>query len=56
VYIRPVPLPERSDLGVNGEQSVRDLWRQQDIGKYSGQFETKVGRHSVVLVKIAPAK
>jgi hypothetical protein len=44
-----------SDLGVSGEQTVRDLWRQQDIGKYTGQFQTKVGRHGVVLVKIIPA-
>ena len=45
-----------SDLGLSGEQTVRDLWRQQDLGKFTGQFETKVGRHGVVLVKISPAK
>ena len=44
------------DLGLSGEQTVRDLWRQKDLGKFTGQFETKVGRHGVVLVKIAPAK
>ena len=43
-----------SDLGLSGEQTVRDLWRQQDLGKFTGQFETKVGRHGVVLVRIKP--
>ncbi len=43
-----------SDLGITGEQTVRDLWRQQDVGKYTGKFEANVGRHGVVLVKIAP--
>jgi alpha-galactosidase len=43
------------DLGLTGEQTVRDLWRQKDLGKFTGQFSAKVGRHGVVLVKIAPA-
>ena len=45
-----------ADIGVSGKQQVRDLWRQQDVGSFDGQFETKVPRHGVVLVKIAPAK
>lgn len=45
-----------SELGLNGEQTVRDLWRQSDLGKFTGKFESKVGRHGVTLVKIAPAK
>jgi alpha-galactosidase len=45
-----------SDLGINGEQTVRDLWRQKDIGKYTEKFEANVGRHGVVLVKIASVK
>jgi alpha-galactosidase len=45
-----------ADLGLSGEQTVRDLWRQKDMGKYTGQFQAKVGRHGVVLVKIIPAK
>jgi len=45
-----------SDLGLKGEQTVRDLWHQKDIGKYTGQFQADVGRHGVVLVKIAPAE
>ena len=42
-----------SDLGVTGKQSVRDLWRQQDIGKFKDQFQTQVPRHGVVLVKVS---
>lgn len=45
-----------SDLGLSGEQVVRDLWRQRDLGKFTGQFESKVGRHGVVMVKIKPAR
>ncbi len=45
-----------ADLGLSGEQTVRDLWRQKDLGKFTGQFEAKVGRHGVVLVKISLAK
>jgi len=41
-----------ADLGIKGRQTVRDLWRQKDIGRFSGKFETKVPRHGVVLVKI----
>jgi len=45
-----------SDLGIHGEQTVRDLWRQKDMGQYTEKFEANVGRHGVVLVKIAPFK
>ncbi|HML75051.1 MAG TPA: NPCBM/NEW2 domain-containing protein [Anaerohalosphaeraceae bacterium] len=45
-----------SALGITGRQSVRDLWRQKDLGEFTGQFEAQVGRHGVVLVKIAPTK
>jgi alpha-galactosidase len=42
-----------ADLGLAGKHRVRDLWRQQDLGKVSGQFQTTVPRHGVVLIKIA---
>ncbi len=45
-----------TDLKVSGKQLVRDLWRQKDIGTSDGQFEVKVPRHGVVLVKLTPAK
>jgi alpha-galactosidase len=43
-------------LGLAGRQKVRDLWRQKDLGEFSDQFEAKIPRHGVVLVRIAPAK
>ena len=45
-----------ADLGLTGEQTVRDLWRQKDLGKFTGEFEAKVGRHGVVLLKFSLAK
>ena len=42
-----------SDLGLTGKHAVRDLWRQQDLGGFSDQFQTDVPRHGVVLVKVA---
>jgi alpha-galactosidase len=40
------------DLGVKGKRIVRDLWRQQDLGKYQGEFKALVPRHGVVLVRM----
>jgi alpha-galactosidase len=41
------------DLGLSGEQNVRDLWRQQDLGSYDSLFTSRVNRHGVVLLKIS---
>ena len=41
-------------LGLRGEQTVRDLWRQKDLIKTSDQFETEVTPHGVILVKFSP--
>jgi alpha-galactosidase len=43
-----------TDLGVRGKQTVRDLWRQEDLGQFEGQFSAAVPRHGVVLVRITP--
>jgi alpha-galactosidase len=43
-----------SDLGISGEQNVRDLWRQKDLGKFKDEFTMQVALHSAELVKIAP--
>jgi alpha-galactosidase len=45
-----------SDLGVSGQQVVRDLWRQKDLGEFEGQFSAKVGRHGVVLIRLRPVQ
>jgi len=45
-----------SDLGLTGEQTVRDLWRQADIGKFEREFHATVPRHGVVLVKMTSTR
>ncbi len=41
-----------SDLDVSGQQRVRDLWRQQDLGMFEDEFEAEVPRHGVVMVRL----
>lgn len=43
-----------SDLKIHGSQSVRDLWRQRDLGQFKDEFSMPVAPHSAELVKIAP--
>jgi alpha-galactosidase len=45
-----------SDLGISGKRTVRDLWRQKDLGEAEGQFEAQVNSHGVVLVRMRTAK
>ena len=40
------------DLKLSGNHLVRDLWRQKDLGKFSGKFELNVAPHGAELVKI----
>jgi alpha-galactosidase len=40
------------ELGLKGRQRVRDLWRQKDLGKFSGSFTATVPPHGVCLVRI----
>ena len=41
-----------SDLGITGNQKVRDLWRQKDIGILKDKFTVSVGRHGVVMLRL----
>ena len=43
-----------SDLGVSGKQTLRDVWRQRDLGVFKNKFKTNVPRHGVVLLKLQP--
>lgn len=45
-----------SDLKLTGRQTVRDLWRQKNLGHFDGNFHATVPSHGVVLLKISPAK
>ena len=38
--------------GLSGRRLVRDVWRQKDVGMYSGSFAARVPAHGVVLVRV----
>ena len=40
------------ELGISGQQSVRDLWRQKDLGAFADGFAIDVPRHGVAMVRI----
>jgi alpha-galactosidase len=44
------------DIGLApaGPALVRDLWKQADVGAFSGRFQARVGPHDVVMVKVTP--
>jgi alpha-galactosidase len=44
-----------SDLGITGKQTVRDLWRQKDLGTFEDQFSTTLGEFGVTLLSLRPA-
>lgn len=41
-------------VGIRGEQTVRDLWRQQDVAKSNEGFVTEIAPHGVRFIKIYP--
>jgi len=41
-----------ADLKIHGPCTVRDLWRQQNLGTLQHTFPTKIGRHGVTLIKL----
>jgi len=40
------------ELGIQGRQRVRDLWRQKEIGSFENAFQAMVGRHAVTLLRL----
>jgi alpha-galactosidase len=44
------------DLGLDGKQTVRDLWRQKDVGQFQDRFEMRVPRHGAALVRLTAVK
>ena len=40
------------DLKVSGKQTVRDLWRQKELGVFQQKFSSQVPAQGVVMVKI----
>lgn len=41
-----------SDLGIEGERAIRDLWRRKDMGLHADSFTAAVSRHGAVLIKV----
>ncbi|MGN6554071.1 MAG: putative Ig domain-containing protein [Verrucomicrobiota bacterium] len=42
-----------SDLKLVGPQTVRDLWRQKDLGRFKDQFELTIPPHGAEMIKIS---
>ena len=42
-----------STIGLSGKFSVRDVWRQKDLGIFEDRFEAEVPYHGVVLVRVS---
>ncbi len=41
-------------IGVQGPQNVRDVWRQKDVGVFDKDFSAVVPAHGTLLLKLAP--
>ncbi len=42
-----------ADLKITGPKTIRDVWRQTDIGKFDKIFEADVSKHGALLLRIA---
>ena len=51
-YEHKIVTVEWSQLGINDHHRVRDLWRQNDVGTFKNNFQTKVPPHGVVMVRV----
>jgi alpha-galactosidase len=41
-----------SDISQSGKLIVRDVWRQRNIGRFTGSFKSRVGAHDVIFVRL----
>lgn len=48
-----VPLGE---IGLKGNQSVRDLWQRKDVGVAKGDFTIELNKHAATMLKFKAAK
>jgi len=39
-------------LGLKGKYAIRDVWRQKDLGQFSGTFKTEIRHHGVVMIRV----
>ena len=45
-----------SEIGLGEDAQVRDLWQQEELGRFHGSFSVDVPEHGVVLVRIGGGK
>ena len=45
-----------SDIGIEGKQKVRDLWRQKDLSDVENIFTAELNPHGVIFVKMTTVK
>jgi alpha-galactosidase len=45
-----------SDLGVEGKQMLRDVWKQEDIGIFESRYEVSLPSHGVKLLRVSRNK
>ena len=45
-----------ADLGLTGQQAVRDLWAKKDLGRFAEGWGAVVPRHGALLLKIGTPK
>jgi len=43
-------------LGLKGRYTIRNVWKQQDMGEYSGVFTTEIRHHGVMLIRLSQQK
>jgi alpha-galactosidase len=43
-----------SDIDIKGQQLVRDLWRQTDLGIFENAFSSEIPPHGVTMIRIWP--
>jgi hypothetical protein len=42
------------DIGFTGAVKVRDLWKNQDIGSFTGDFSQMINYHGAGLYRVTP--
>ena len=45
-----------SEIGLSGKLTIRDVWRQEDVGEITGSYETDVPYHGVKLFRVSELK
>ncbi len=45
-----------ASIGLKGSYKLRDVWRQKDLGTFTGTYQTEIRHHGVVMLKLVPSK